>query len=59
MEALQQLRKGKLTTLPAGHTGEGIFFTSKVADRFQRESGKLSWLVDNVREDMVTRALRA
>jgi anti-sigma regulatory factor (Ser/Thr protein kinase) len=52
LEALQELSKGKLTTLPAGHTGEGIFFTSKVADRFELESGKLSWLVDNVREDV-------
>lgn len=52
LEALQELSKGKLTTLPAGHTGEGIFFTSKVADRFELESGKLSWLVDNVREDI-------
>src|SRR5262249_14592833 len=52
LEALQELSKGKLTTLPAGHTGEGIFFTSKVADRFELESGRLSWLVDNVREDV-------
>jgi anti-sigma regulatory factor (Ser/Thr protein kinase) len=52
LEALQELSKGKLTTLPAGHTGEGIFFTSKVADRFELESGKLKWLVDNVRDDV-------
>jgi len=52
LEALQELSKGKLTTLPAGHTGEGIFFTSKVADRFELESGRLEWLVDNVREDV-------
>ena len=39
LEALQELSKGKLTTLPRGHTGEGIFFTSKVADRFELESG--------------------
>ena len=51
-EALQELSKGKLTTLPKGHTGEGIFFTSKVADRFELESGRTRWLVDNVREDV-------
>jgi anti-sigma regulatory factor (Ser/Thr protein kinase) len=52
LDALGQLSKGKLTTLPAGHTGEGIFFTSKVADRFTLESGAVRWEVDNVRGDM-------
>jgi anti-sigma regulatory factor (Ser/Thr protein kinase) len=52
LEALQELSKGKLTTLPEGHTGEGIFFTSKVADQFLLESGKLRWLVDNVSNDV-------
>jgi len=52
VEALQELSKGKLTTLPEGHTGEGIFFTSKVADQFVLESGTLRWLVDNVRGDV-------
>jgi hypothetical protein len=48
LEALQELSKGKLTTLPAGHTGEGIFFTSKAARRFEIHSGGLRWTVDNV-----------
>jgi anti-sigma regulatory factor (Ser/Thr protein kinase) len=52
LDALAQLSKGKLTTLPAGHTGEGIFFTSKVADRFTLESGTLRWEVDNLRGDI-------
>ncbi|HEY4395472.1 MAG TPA: ATP-binding protein [Polyangia bacterium] len=52
MDALAQLSKGKLTTLPAGHSGEGIFFTSKVADRFTLESGTLRWDVDNDRADV-------
>jgi anti-sigma regulatory factor (Ser/Thr protein kinase) len=52
LEALQELSKGKLTTLPEGHTGEGIFFTSKVADQFELESGSLRWQVDNVRGDV-------
>lgn len=33
-EALLELAKGKVTTAPAGHTGEGIFFTSKAFDHF-------------------------
>ncbi|HXT98528.1 MAG TPA: ATP-binding protein [Polyangia bacterium] len=52
VDALAQLSKGKLTTLPAGHTGEGIFFTSKVADHFTLESGTLRWEVDNLRGDV-------
>lgn len=33
-EAIQDLLKGKQTTAPTEHTGEGIFFTSKAADVF-------------------------
>ena len=35
MEALRQLTKGKLTTMPAEHTGEGIFLLSRIADFFE------------------------
>lgn len=50
--ALQELSKGKLTTLPAGHTGEGVFFTSKAVRWFELSSGGLRWTVDNVRGDV-------
>ena len=33
--ALFELSKGKLTTDPDNHTGEGIFFTSRVFDEFE------------------------
>jgi len=33
--AVFELSKGKLTTDPARHTGEGIFFTSRMVDAFQ------------------------
>ena len=52
LEALQELSKGKTTTMPERHTGEGIFFTSKAANRFELESGSLRWVVDNRRDDM-------
>lgn len=45
-EAILELSKGKLTTAPKTHTGEGIFFTSKVFDRFDIVSGKLHFLHD-------------
>jgi anti-sigma regulatory factor (Ser/Thr protein kinase) len=47
LHALQELSKGKTTTMPERHTGEGIFFTSKAADRFELRSGALGWIVDN------------
>jgi len=34
LEAIQELLKGKQTTMPKQHSGEGIFFTSKIADNF-------------------------
>jgi anti-sigma regulatory factor (Ser/Thr protein kinase) len=40
-ESLLELSKGKLTTDPENHTGEGIFFTSRVFDYFFIESGDL------------------
>ncbi len=37
--AILELSKGKLTTDPQHHTGEGIFFTSRMFDRFYILSG--------------------
>ncbi len=39
--AILELAKGKLTTEPDSHTGEGIFFTSHMFDTFIVRSGKL------------------
>ena len=39
--AILELSKGKLTTDPQHHTGEGIFFTSRAFDRFRIVSGHL------------------
>ena len=49
--AIQELSKGKTTTDPDRHTGEGIFFTSKVVDAFVLEANGLRWTVDNLRQD--------
>lgn len=51
LEAIQDLLKGKTTTAPAAHSGEGIFFTSKVADVFSLESFNYTLRVDNVVDD--------
>jgi len=37
--AIIELAKGKLTTDPKGHTGQGIFFTSRLLDSFDILSG--------------------
>lgn len=39
--AVFELSKGKLTTDPDNHTGEGIFFTSRMFDRFSIDSGSV------------------
>lgn len=41
--ALLELSKGKLTTDPRRHSGEGVFFTSRMFDRFQIASGELTF----------------
>ena len=40
-EAILQLSKGKLTTDPERHTGEGVFFTSRMVDLFSIRSGTI------------------
>jgi DNA-binding transcriptional ArsR family regulator len=43
-EAILELAKGKLTTDPARHSGEGIFFASKVFDAFDIRAGRLHFM---------------
>jgi len=50
-ESSQELSKGKRTTAPQGHSGEGIFFTSKTVDIFKLSSNEVTWIVDNLRDD--------
>jgi anti-sigma regulatory factor (Ser/Thr protein kinase) len=52
-EAILELAKGKLTTDPANHTGEGIFFSSKVMDAFDIRSGKLHFVHDDWDTDVL------
>ncbi len=51
MTTIQELVKGKITTAPTYHSGEGIFWTSKIADRFKLTSFGYTYLVDNVITD--------
>lgn len=49
--AIQEISKGKLTTDPTRHSGQGIFFTSKAVDLFTLTSNGWRWTVDNRRRD--------
>ena len=51
-EAINLVIKGKHTTKPEAHSGEGIFFTSKVGDKFVLESSKEKLIFDNVLDDV-------
>lgn len=59
LHAILELSKGKLTTDPIHHTGEGIFFTSRMFDNFSIMSGRLhfshfepdnDWLLEDTKE---------
>lgn len=47
-EVIVQLEKGKLTSDPSRHSGEGLFFSSKSVSRFRLESQGAAWIVDNL-----------
>lgn len=52
-EAIQDLLKGKQTTVPDKHSGEGIFFTSRVADRLIIKSSHKRLIFDNTIHDIM------
>ena len=46
-ESILHLSKGKFTTDPSKHSGEGIFFTSRVFNRFSIFSGDIYYSFEN------------
>lgn len=50
--ALIELIKGKTTTMPEAHSGEGIFFVSRSADRLALRSHRLQIEWDKERDDV-------
>jgi len=52
LEAIQELLKGKLTTAPKAHSGEGIFFTSKSGESFILNSFDHQLKIDNELDDI-------
>lgn len=53
-EAILELAKGKLTTAPEHHSGEGVFFTSRMMDAFDIRSGALHFHHEEHRFDVLT-----
>ncbi len=51
-EAIQDLLKGKTTTMPKSHSGEGIFFTSKSSEEFILDSFGYQLIVNNKINDV-------
>jgi anti-sigma regulatory factor (Ser/Thr protein kinase)/biotin operon repressor len=55
--AVLELAKGKFTTDPANHSGEGIFFTSRMFDQFVIASGEVYFSHDfEEKEDWILQA---
>lgn len=58
LEAIEDLLKGKTTTQPERHSGEGIFFTSKMGDLFLLDSHSYRMRCDNVIQDVFVGPLK-
>jgi len=58
LEAIQDLIKGKQTTAPKVHTGEGIFFTSKVADILIIHGSNKKLIFNNLLDDIFIKDAR-
>jgi anti-sigma regulatory factor (Ser/Thr protein kinase)/biotin operon repressor len=52
LDAIQILLKGKVTTMPEQHSGQGVFFTSRAADNFVIDSGNKRLTVNNLLPDI-------
>lgn len=58
IDAIQDLTKGKLTTDPASHSGEGIFFTSKAGNILLVQSSRTKLIFDNLINDIFVRNVK-
>lgn len=56
-EAIESLLKGKQTADPIRHSGQGIFFTSKIADRFLLKNARLGLFFENDNGDLSVKEL--
>src|SRR3989344_2676224 len=59
IEAMQDVLKGKTTTMPKSHSGQGIFFTSKAGDVFTLESYGYVLVINNKTREVFYKVLPA
>jgi anti-sigma regulatory factor (Ser/Thr protein kinase)/uncharacterized protein (DUF1330 family) len=57
LASVRRLQSGAYTTAPAGHTGQGVFFSSRAVDRFSVNSGGIIWSTDNLIPDQTLQIL--
>jgi len=50
-DAINFILKGKQTTDPKNHTGQGVFFTSKIVDEFVLQSHELKLKINNSNDE--------
>lgn len=55
LASIQDILKGKQTTAPRTHSGQGIFFTSKMVDVFVLQSGHKEVVINNLIPDIFVR----
>lgn len=58
LEAIQELLKGKQTTAPKEHTGEGVFFTSKAANVLTIQSTTKILIFNNIIKDVFIKSVK-
>ncbi len=58
LEAIQDILKGKTTTTPKSHSGEGIFFTSKAGDVFILDSFGYQLIINNEIPDVFVKNVK-
>jgi anti-sigma regulatory factor (Ser/Thr protein kinase) len=56
--ALEHLFKGKQTTAPKEHSGQGIFFTSKAVDTYKIATSRMEFTIDNMSSDEFLKDIR-
>jgi anti-sigma regulatory factor (Ser/Thr protein kinase) len=57
MSSVRKLQTGGYTTSPEGHTGQGVFFSSRAADQLSINSGGIEWATDNLIPDQTLRTI--
>lgn len=57
LSSVRRLQTGGYTTAPAGHTGQGVFFSSRATDLFSINSGGIVWTTDNLTPDQTLQTI--